>query len=103
MADSSSIIGLRLRLKQYAVWSDGSIRMHTGATKLVCIPWREARVSLMFRRNWVVETDPRKADFLIGTERWNCGEGKDVVLLDRVERFGRAFAWTYANKHAASE
>jgi hypothetical protein len=70
---------------------------------LVCIPWREGRVSLLFRRNWVVETDPRKADFLIGTERWNCGEGKDVVLLDRVERFGRAFAWTYANKHAASD
>ena len=63
---------------------------------LVCIPWRETRVSVLFRRNWIVETDQRKADFIVGTERWNCGEGKDAVLVDRVERFDRAFAWTYA-------
>ena len=67
---------------------------------LVCIPWREARTSILFRRNWVVETDLPKADFIIGTERWNCGQGKDVVLIDRVERFGRTFAWTYAKKPA---
>jgi hypothetical protein len=70
---------------------------------LVCIPWREARVSILFRRNWVVETDQSKADFIIGTERWNCGEGKDIALIDRVERFGRALAWTYASNHAARD
>jgi hypothetical protein len=65
---------------------------------LVCIPWREERTSILFRRNWVVETDPAKADFWIGTERWNCGKDKDVALIDEVTRVGRVFAWTYANR-----
>jgi hypothetical protein len=70
---------------------------------LVCIPWRERRVAQMFRRNWRVETDVRKADLLIGTERWNCGEGQAVILVDRVERFGKSFAWIYTNQHAAGD
>jgi hypothetical protein len=70
---------------------------------LVCIPWRERRVAQMFRRNWRVETDVRKADFLIGTERWNCGEGQAVILVDQVERVGKSFAWIYTNRHAAGD
>lgn len=71
---------------------------------LVCIPWRETRVGTLFRRNWLVETDPHKADFIIGTERRNCGEEIALVLpIDRVERFGRVFAWTYANNHRVSD
>jgi hypothetical protein len=92
-AATEAVRRLEQRLDQDASWRDAT---HPPRV-LVCIPWREARASPLFRRNWVVETDERKADFLIGTERWNCGEGKDAVLIDRVERFGKAFAWTYAN------
>lgn len=98
-AATEAVRRLEQRLDQDAFW-----RYETHPPRvLVCIPWREGRVSVLFRRNWIVETDQRKADFLIGTERWNCGEGKGVGLLDRVERFGRAFAWTYASKHAAGD
>ena len=98
-AATEAVRRLEQRLDQDAFW-----RYETHPPRvLVCIPWREGRVSVLFRRNWIVETDQRKADFLIGTERWNCGEGKGVGLLDRVERFGRAFAWTYASKHGAGD
>jgi hypothetical protein len=83
---------------------DGSLPYATHSPRvLVCIPWREARTSILFRRSWIVETDQSEADFIIGTERWNCGQGKDGVLIDRVERFGRTFAWTYANKRDARD
>jgi hypothetical protein len=92
-AATDAVRRLEQRLDQDVSWRDAT---HPPRV-LICIPWREARASLLFRRNWVVETDERKADFLIGTERWNCGEGKDVMLIDRVERFGQPFAWTFAN------
>jgi hypothetical protein len=69
---------------------------------IVCIPWREAVAWRLLRRDWLTETDPAKADFLISTERRNCAEGRDVVLIDQVARYGRSFAWTHASKPAAS-
>ena len=65
---------------------------------LICIPWREAMVAPMLRRPWTIETDPDKADFIIETQRYRCAEGKPVVLIDEVERFGRSFAWVYAHR-----
>lgn len=64
---------------------------------LICIPWREQMVSPMLRRHFVVETDPAKADFMIGTERWDCGKEAQANMIDEVERLGRGFAWTYVN------
>ncbi len=64
---------------------------------LICIPWREQMVAPMLGRHFVIETDPAKADFLIGTERWDCGKAVRANLIDEVERLGRGFAWTYAN------
>jgi hypothetical protein len=64
---------------------------------LVCIPWRERQAQVLFRRDWVVETNLSKADFVIATARSRCTEGKDLELIDRVERLGLAFAWTYEN------
>ena len=46
-----------------------------------------------FRRPWVVETDLSRADFVIATERARCGEGKDLELIDRLERLGLAIAF----------
>lgn len=68
----------------------------------VCILWRETMVQPMFRRDWILELDPGKADFVIETERSHCA-GRDTVLIDQVTRFGHAFAWTYANQRAAAE
>lgn len=69
---------------------------------MVCISWREGLVGVLFRRNWIVETDPDKADYLIATERWPCAEGTRAVMVDTVERFGRPFAWIYANNRGIS-
>jgi hypothetical protein len=66
---------------------------------LVCIPWPTPKAHLLFRRDWAVETNFSKADFVIATERSRCGEGKDLDLIDRVERLGLAFARTYENTH----
>ena len=60
---------------------------------LVCIPWREYLVQPMFRRPWIVETDPQKADFIIETERAACAHGAGTVI-DEVKRYDRVFART---------
>ncbi len=66
---------------------------------LICIPWREGMVAPMLRRPWTVETDPRKAEFIIETQRWRCAENlPSVVLIDEVKRFDRSFAWVYARR-----
>jgi hypothetical protein len=57
----------------------------------------------MFRRNWLVETHPEKADYLIATERWLCADGTTAVLVDEVTRFGRPFAKIYANRRGLGE
>jgi hypothetical protein len=64
----------------------------------ICIPWREEWVSPMFRRPWVLELDPRKADYVIETERSHCAPHPQAVLIDEVKRFDRAFAWIYEKR-----
>ena len=59
---------------------------------LICIPWREHMVAPMFRRNFIVARDLRDADFVIATERSDCGIGDDGIVIDEVKRFGRVFA-----------
>jgi hypothetical protein len=78
---------------------DPAVRMADSPPSIVvCIPWREHLVSPMLKRPWVVETDPERADFIIATERSQCADGKDVVLIDEVKRFDRTFAWVYARR-----
>jgi hypothetical protein len=40
----------------------------------------------MYRRPWRLETDPDKPDYIITTERMNCGENRQLVLIDEVKR-----------------
>jgi hypothetical protein len=65
---------------------------------LICIGAREERVYPLLRRQWIVETDPDKADFIIATQRSRCAENKPVLLIDEVKRFDRTFAWVYARR-----
>jgi hypothetical protein len=62
-----------------------------------CIPHRAAAVGKLFRRNWQVEVDASKADFIIETERWKCAKETTAVLIDEVKRLDASFAWIYAN------
>jgi len=78
---------------------DPSIRMAESRPHvLICVGTREERADVLFRRPWIVETDPDQADFIIATQRSHCAENKPVVLIDEVRRFDRAFAWTYARR-----
>ena len=64
---------------------------------VVCIHYRQAIADKLFRRNWVAEVDLEKADFVITTERWDCGMDRSkAVLIDQVEREGAVFARIYA-------
>jgi hypothetical protein len=65
---------------------------------LICIPFREHMTGPMLRRPWIIETDPRKADFIIETERGRCARDEPVALIDQVERLDRAFAWSYTRR-----
>jgi hypothetical protein len=65
---------------------------------VICIAWREGMVEPMYRRPWRLETDPDKADYVITTEHMNCAENRQLVLIDEVKRFDRAFAWTYEGR-----
>jgi hypothetical protein len=62
---------------------------------LVCIANREWVADKMFRRNWVAVTDPAEADFIIATERWDCGIDRKLAPIDEVKRAGVAFARIY--------
>src|SRR4029078_9876563 len=64
----------------------------------ICIPWREWAVAPMLERPWIIQVDPKKADYIIETERWRCAEKLDVVLIYEVRRMDRTFAWTYARR-----
>ncbi len=69
----------------------------------ICIGSREALVGPLFRRPWRLEPDPKRADFIIATERWPCAQDvADAVLIDEVRRFDRPFASTYARPQAAA-
>jgi hypothetical protein len=52
----------------------------------------------MLERPWIIQVDPKKADYIIETERWRCADKLDVVLIDEVRRMDRTFAWTYARR-----
>jgi hypothetical protein len=70
---------------------------------LVCLGWREQLAGVLFRRNWITETNLHKADYLIATERWPCAKGTSAGLVDEVTRFGRPFAQIYANRRGLGE
>jgi hypothetical protein len=64
---------------------------------MICMSYREALVAPLFRRPWRLETEPKRADYIIATERWRCADDiADAVLIDEVRRFDRPFAWIYA-------
>jgi hypothetical protein len=64
---------------------------------MICMSYREAAVAPLFRRPWRLETEPKRADFIIATERWRCADYiADAVLIDEVRRFDRPFAWIFA-------
>ena len=68
---------------------------------LICIPWREWMAGTLYRRPWTLELKAEEADYIIATEpQPDCAAGQNMVLIDEVTRFGRAFAWTYARRPA---
>jgi hypothetical protein len=68
---------------------------------LVCVPYREHMITLILGSRWRVELDPEKADFVIESERWRCAKNHpNLILLDEVRRYNRAFAWTYINERS---
>jgi hypothetical protein len=63
----------------------------------ICLSYREGLVAPLYRRPWRLETEPKRADYIIATERWRCADDiADAVLIDEVRRFDRPFAWIYA-------
>jgi hypothetical protein len=90
-----------LRRLEQRVTYDAPERFRASTPSIhICIPWREQWVAPMFRRQWKLELDPQKADYVIETERSHCAPRSQAVLIDEVKRFDRAFAWTYANRSA---
>jgi hypothetical protein len=66
---------------------------------LICIPYRDYMSAIMLDPKWRIEVDPDKADFVIESERWRCAVDRpNLILIDEVKRYDRAFAWTYVNK-----
>ncbi|HUD89398.1 MAG TPA: hypothetical protein VMR17_23320 [Xanthobacteraceae bacterium] len=69
---------------------------------MVCIGWREPMVGPIFRKPWIVATDPRQADFVIEPQRWPCLHGAPGTVIDTVQRFGVTFATTFEMAPPAS-
>ena len=69
----------------------------------MCIPYREKMVGTLFRGRAVVETDPKKADYIIETERSQCGHGVAGIVIDEVKRDGVQFARTIAARHRVGD
>jgi hypothetical protein len=63
---------------------------------MVCIGYRESMVAPMLPPSWIVEADPRRAEFVIEPERSSCRASVVGTVIDRVERFQRTFATTTA-------
>ena len=58
-------------------------------------------VEPMLGTKWRIELDPKKADFVIESERSRCAaDHPSLILIDEVTRYGRAFAWTYVDKRS---
>jgi len=64
----------------------------------VCIGYRESMAGPLLPPSWIVEEDPRRADFVIETERSSCRAGVTGTVIDKVERFHRTFATTIATR-----
>jgi hypothetical protein len=83
-------------LRRLETMIDGDPRFRERPPRvMVCIGWREQMAGVLFRRPWLLETDPAKADYLIATERFPCADGTDAVLIDTIARFGVPFGWIY--------
>jgi len=71
---------------------------------LVCINHREWLAGRLFLRNWSVDVEHDKADFIIDTERMPCGkEIAGAVLLDEVKRLDVSFSRIYGNHRGRSD
>jgi hypothetical protein len=69
----------------------------------ICLSFREGLVAPLYRRPWRLETEPKRADYIIATERWRCADDiADAVLIDEVRRFDRPFAWIYARPSSSA-
>jgi hypothetical protein len=66
----------------------------------LCVGFHENSVAPMFRRPWQLEPDPSKADFIIESERWRCGQHLPVIVVDEIKRFGLPFARVLARQPA---
>ena len=66
----------------------------------LCVGFHENSVAPMFRRPWQLEPEPSKADFIIESERWRCGEHLPVIVVDELRRVGLPFARTLARQPA---
>jgi hypothetical protein len=87
-------VGEALRLLERRI--DGDARFAARAPRvMVCMTHRDWAAGKLFRRAWIVETDLAKADFIIDTERWRCGQDVSATLLDEVTRLGVSFARIY--------
>jgi len=88
-----------IRLLERRLDQDRSTAFATSPPRvLVCMTHRQWLAAKLFRRNWTVELEGDKADFIIDTERMPCGkEFAGTVLLDEVKRLDISFARVYGN------
>jgi hypothetical protein len=94
--------GEALRMLERRLDADRSGRFATSPPRvMVCLRDRDGMAGTLFRRNWVVEKDPAKADFLIETERWPCARGTDAAMIGGVVRAGVPFAQIYTNNRSS--
>jgi hypothetical protein len=92
-AATEALRQLEARLDQTGVFARGTPGI------LICIPFRDYMSAIMLDPKWRIEVDPDKADFVIESERWRCAADRpNLILIDEVKRYDRAFAWTYVNK-----
>ena len=93
-------VGEALRLLERRI--DGDARFATTEPHvMVCMMHRDWAAGKLFRRPWVLETEIARADFIIDTERWRCGQDVDATLLDEVTRLGVSFARIYGQNRGA--
>jgi hypothetical protein len=91
-------VGEALRQLEHRLDNDTSGAFASSPPRvLVCMMHRQWAAGKLFRRNWIVEVDFDKADFIIETERMPCSKDKDGILLDEVKRLDVSFARIYGN------
>jgi hypothetical protein len=76
---------------------------HAAAPRVrICIDYREGMVAPLLPPSWTIAADPRQADFVIEPEGSSCAADLPGTVVDRVERFRRAFATTIAVRHGTA-